>query len=205
MKKITLSVVTIVTMSSLTFAGGDITPVVVPVGIDEVRPFYVGIGLSAVSTRDSHTSLNFFSDKSRQDRTGDITIMAGYEFNPYVAVEGRYMTSVFDEDVLTRDSWGIYVKPQYPVNDEFSIYALLGYGGMTVDGKGSSLIPRNRSNVDDTGFQWGLGVSYEVMEDITIFADYVNIANDMGADIFWGSLLSDVDSDALTVGVTYNF
>ncbi len=212
MEKIALSVVTIVTMSSLAFAGGDmkdVTPVVEPVVaipvVEEERPFYVGLGLSAVSTRNSNTSLNFFSAEREQDRTGDILLMAGYEFNPYVAVEGRYMTSVVDEDVLTRDSWGIYVKPQYPVNEEFTLYALLGYGGLTVDGKGSALIPRNRSDVDDNGFQWGLGGSYAVTENVAIFADYVSIATDMDADIFWNSLLAEVDSDAFTVGVNYNF
>ena len=206
MKRIVLSVAV---MSSLAFAGGgfkDVEPAVEPViavVVEEVSPFYVGLGLSAVSTRDG--SLDIFSETGGQDRTGDILLMAGYEFNQYIAVEGRYMTSVFDEDVLTRDSWGIYAKPTYPVNDAFSVYALLGYGGLTVDGKGSALIPANRSDVDDSGFQWGLGGSYAATENISIFADYVSIATDMDADIFMGSLLKEVSSDAFTLGVTYNF
>jgi len=196
-------------MINLALAGGgfkDVEPAVepvVPVVVEEVSPLYVGLGLSVVSTRDG--SLDIFSVKDEQDRTGDILVMAGYEFNQYVAVEGRYMTSIFDEDVFTRDSWGIYVKPQYPVNKEFSVYALLGYGGLTVDGKGSALIPVNRSDVDDSGFQWGLGGSYAVTENVSIFADYISIAKDMDADIFLGSLLKDVSSDAFTLGATYNF
>ena len=200
MKKIILSTVVI---SSLAFAGGDIVPVVPAVMVDEVSPFYVGLGIAAVSTRDG--SLDLFSIKDGQDRTGDILVMAGYEFNPYIAIEGRYMTSVFDEDRITRDSWGIYAKPTYPVNEEFSLYALLGYGGLTVDGKGSALITRNLSDVDETGFQWGLGGSYAATENISIFADYVSIAKDMDANILMGSLINKVSSDAFTLGVTYNF
>ena len=206
MKRIVLSVAV---MRSSAFAGGgfkDVEPAVEPViavVVEEVSPFYVGLGLSAVSTRDG--DLNFFDGEAGQDRTGDILVMAGYEFNQYVAVEGRYMTSITDEDVITRDSWGIYVKPQYPATEDFTLYALLGYGGLTVDGKGSALIPRNRSDVDDTGFQWGLGASYAIIENVSIFADYVSIATDMDADIFMGSLLKEVSSDAFTLGVTYNF
>ncbi len=200
MKKIALSVVTIVTMSSLAFAGGDIAPVVAPVVIDEVSPFYMGLGLSAVSTRNSRTSLDFFSDKNGQDRTGDVSAMVGYDFNPYIALEGRYMTSIFEEDFLNRSSWGIYAKPQYPVTEEFSVYALLGYGGMRANGKGRALV-----HVNETGFQWGLGVSYAVSDHADVFFDYVNIANDMDTDVFLGSPFAEVDSDALTLGVSYNF
>lgn len=208
MKKVILSVVAIVTMNSFGFAGGDfetVEPMSAVSVVEEVSPFYVGLGLSNVSTRNSRVSLGFFEDKALQEETGDILLMAGYEFNPYIAVEGRYMTSAFGEDVLTRDSWGVYVKPQYPVNDEFSVYALLGYGGMTVDGKGSTLLPLNRSDVDENGFQWGLGVSYDLNSHFAIFFDYVNVAKDMDVDILMGSPFAKVDSDALSMGVTYHF
>ena len=197
MKRIILSVAV---MSSLAFAGGDVAPVVVPVVIDEVSPFYMGLGLSAVSTRNSRISLSFTSDKREQDRTGDVSAMVGYDFNPYIALEGRYMTSMFDEDELSRSSWGIYAKPQYPVTEEFSVYALLGYGGLRANGKGRTLV-----HVNDTGFQWGLGISYAVSDHADVFFDYVNVANDMDSDVFRGSPFAEVDSDALTVGVTYNF
>lgn len=202
MKKVVVSIVAVAAMSSYGFAGGDIAPVepVAVVPVVEVSPFYMGFGLSAVSTRDSHISLDFTSEKSGQDRTVDVSAMAGYDFNEYIALEGRYMTSMFEEDFLSRSSWGIYAKPQYPVTDDFSVYALLGYGGLRANGKA-----RNLTHVNETGFQWGLGVSYAVSEHAEVFFDYVNIANDMDADVFLGSPFANVDSDALTLGVTYNF
>ncbi|HFQ60774.1 MAG TPA: porin family protein [Epsilonproteobacteria bacterium] len=200
MKQITLSLVAMIAMSSFSMAGGGESPVVEPVtvipAIDQ-SALYVGIGLSAVSNRES--GLNFFDNKAGQDRTGDITLLAGYEFNPYIALEGRYMNSITQEDILERDSWGIYVKPQYPVTESINIYALLGYGGFNADGINGANI-----NVDDTGFQWGLGGSYDFTEHISLFADYVNIANDVSVPSFI-TAPADVSSDAVTVGVNYKF
>lgn len=205
MKKVLLPLVAMVTMSSFGFAGGDIEPVeALPVVEGEVSPFYVGLGLSSVSTGDSHLSLGFFDDQLGEEDTGDVLLMAGYEFNQYVAIEGRYMTSVWGENELTRDSWGVYVKPQYPATEAFTIYALLGYGGLNVETKG-----RTFGSLDDTGFQWGVGASYDLNEHFSIFIDYVNIARDMDADIVFDSPFympfAKVDSDAISVGVTYNF
>ncbi len=202
MKRIVLSVLAVAAMSSLGFAGGDmkdVEPATEPVvEITEAeKNFYVGLGLSALSTREG--SLDFFSVENGQDRTGNISFLAGYEFNTYVAVEGRYSTYIAEEDVLNNDTWGIYVKPQYPVNEDFKLYALLGFGGMTVDGVNGADI-----DVDDTGFQWGLGGSYGVIEDIAVFVDYTSIARDMSTDAWLGTV-ADVDADAITVGVTYNF
>ena len=207
MQKIGLSVLAVAVMSNFGFAGGDFTAeeAGAMAAAEEVLPYYVGLGLTAASTRDSDVSLSFTDDKNGQDRTGDISVLAGYKFNPYVAVEGRYTTSFYDEDYLTRDSWGLYVKPQYPVTEEFTVYTLLGYGGLNVDSDGSSYYIENRNDVDDSGFQWGLGASYALTYNVSIFADYINIANDMDADMFMGSLLAEVDSDTVTAGVTYSF
>jgi len=205
MKKVALSLVTMVTMSSFAFAGGDIESVqVVPLADEGVSPFYVGLGLSASSTRSSRDSLGSFDDKNTEDDTGDILLMVGYEFNQYIGVEGRYMTSEFGEDALTRDSWGVYVKPQYPVTEAFTLYALLGYGGLNVETNGLAL-----GSLDDTGFQWGLGASYDLNVHFSIFFDYVNVANDMDAesvfDLPFAAPFSKVDSDAFSAGITYNF
>ena len=204
MKNITLSVLVMMAIGNISYAGGDIAPVVEPeVTVPAINEsvsesgFYVGLGVSAVSTRES--GLDFFSEKEGQDRTGDITLLAGYDFNQYIAVEGRYMVSVTEEDILERSSWGIYVKPQYPIYEDFKVYALLGYGGFDADGIDGSTV-----NVDETSFQWGIGASYEVMDNISIFVDYLNIANDVETTTFITSP-SDVDSDAITVGMTYKF
>ena len=200
MKKIALSVVAIVGMSSFGFAGGDIAPVDTPMVVEEAvsSSFYVGFGLAGVSARDSAADLNFFDEEAGQERLANVSLLAGYNFNEYVAVEGRYTTSFAKEDSLEMDGWSLFVKPQYPVSEDFSIYALLGFGGVTMDGINGSAV-----DVDETGFQWGLGMEYAVMENISLFADYTSLAADMDGYFYNGAL--EVDADALTIGMNYKF
>ena len=132
------------------------------------------MGVAAVSTREASASLSFFSEDLGQDRLTNLTFLAGYDFNPHIGVEGQYTTSVSEEDSVEMDGWSLFAKPQYPVTDAFTIYALLGFGGVTMDGINSSIV-----DVDDSGFQWGLGTSYAVTENIDLFVDYTNLANDM--------------------------
>jgi opacity protein-like surface antigen len=193
MKKVILSLAAI---SSLGFAGGDIVPV--PVVNDSQSSFYAGLAISAVSSRDAALSMDFFNVKSGQDRLGNITFQAGYNYNEYVAFEGRYTTTISDEDLVEMNGWSLFIKPQYPVSKKFNIYALLGFGGVSMD-------PVNNSgvNVDDTGFQWGLGLNYEVVDNVFIFADYTSLANDMEGLYYNGAL--EVDADAINLGVSYQF
>ncbi|HIP28170.1 MAG TPA: porin family protein [Sulfurovum sp.] len=204
MNKIKLSLLSAMALSTVSFAGGDIAPVsepeiIIPAGNNSVSGFYAGIGASVASTREE--SQNFFDVEDGQDRTGDITLVAGYDINEYIAIEGRYQFSVAEENILDKTSWGIFAKPQYSVTEDFKVYGLLGYGGLDVSGTnhiGSTIA------ADDTGFQWGLGASYEVYENISIFIDYLNIASGMSTTAFVTSNV-DIDSDAFTIGVIYHF
>ena len=205
MKKIVLSVSAVAAINSLVFAGGgmkEVTPVVEPVVIipmaEEVSGFYVGLGLSAVSTRDATISMNFFNVKDGQDRLGNVSFFGGYNVNEYIAVEGRYTNTFSDEDLVEMDGWSLFVKPQYPVSENFSVYALLGFGGVTMDGVNASGV-----DVDDSGFQWGLGMGYAMTENFDVFIDYTSLAADMDGVYYNGAL--EVDADAITLGVNYNF
>jgi len=204
MKNIGLSLLAVMVLSSTSYAGGDFEKVVepeiiIPAVDNSVSGFYAGLGASVASTREA--DMNFFDIEDGQDRTGDVTLLAGYDINEYVAIEGRYQFSVAEENILDKTSWGIFVKPQYPVTEDFKVYGLLGYGGIDVSGTnhiGSSIA------TDDTGFQWGLGASYEVYENISIFIDYLNIASGVPTTAFVASNV-EIDSDAFTIGVIYHF
>ena len=218
MKKITLSLASVIVLSGLSFAGGDISPaeepvVAVPV-VEDASGFYMGAGLALINTRGASADLKFFSDSVGSDRLGGLTLLAGYDFNRYIAAEGRFTFSFSsgDDDPVDFSSWAIFVKPQYPVSEYFKIYALLGYGGVTMDeqyeylgsGHPEYIYP---TDIDDSGFQWGVGAAFSlkgyIESDVSIFVDYTSLANDMEG-IYWNGD-TEADADAITVGVTYKF
>lgn len=202
MKKTTLSIVSIMALSGLAFAGGDIAPVEpvveTPV-VMEQSPFYLGLGIGEGTVNDNDTSEEFSATT--------LMLQAGYQYNEYVALEGRY-TFGLDTDYspgntnsLSSDyngdfsSWGIYVKPMYPIGN-FNLYALLGYGGVMLDDLAGG-------DAYESGFQWGLGASYAMSENYTVFVDYVALYDDTGFD--YRARLDDIDSDTWTFGVSYRF
>jgi len=201
MKKIALSVVAIVGMSSLGFAGGDVAPVAEPVVVVEeegLSGFYAGLALSAVYANNSTVDVELWDEIDEQDRLGNVSFIAGYNFNEYIALEGRYTTSFAHEDTVEMDGWSLFVKPQYPVIENFSVYALLGFGAVTLDG-----INGYDVDVDDNGFQWGIGASYLATENISVFIDYTSLAVEMDGSYWDGPVQADVD--AITIGVNYLF
>lgn len=202
MKKTTLSMVSILALGGLAFAGGDIAPVEpvveTPVVVEQ-SPFYLGIGIGAAMLNDDVTNEEFESTT--------LMLQAGYIFNQYVAFEGRYTfgfntdydpgnttasSSDYDGDF---SSWGLYVKPMYPIGD-FSLYALLGYGGVMFDDLAGG-------DAYEDGFQWGLGADYSVNDNFSVFLDYVKLYDDEGFD--YRAKNDDIDSDTWTLGVSYRF
>lgn len=192
MRKIILSLISIIVLSSAGYSNEVFEP-----------GFYVGGGLSAVVATNSDVSADFFeADKTGQDRLGNVTLLGGYEYNEYVAVEGRYTTSFTHETKVSMDGWGLYVKPQYSASESFKIYALLGFGGITLDG-----VNGYTADVDDTGFKWGIGASYSLESytdnDLSMFIDYVSMAREMDGHFYDGALQTDVS--AINAGLTYRF
>jgi opacity protein-like surface antigen len=206
MNKSILSLASIMVLSGLSYAGGDIAQVEPIVTIpeviaDEVSPFYAGLGMGKAYVKDD------FTDEEISATT--LMLQAGYQFNEYLALEGRYTfglggsdydagnlagigTGFYDGDL---SAWGIYVKPMYPIGD-FSLYALLGYGSVMLN----DLVGGDA--VEDS-FQWGAGASYAFTEHVSVFADYVSLYDDTGFD--YRAKLDDVKADTWTVGLSYKF
>jgi len=197
-------------VSELSFAGGNILPVEEPVAVESSTfdsSVYIGLGVSGMYLNNDFSKEEFSS-------TG-IMLQAGYQFNKYIAVEGRYTKNVadlkYDHGNTVNPNYSdypgdfsnaaIYVKPMYTF-DDFSVYALLGYGEVTLTDLPQ---PNLSGSVDraENGFQWGLGASYVFMENISVFADYVKVYDDKGFD--YRAQLVDIDSDLWTLGVTYKF
>jgi len=202
MKNSISSLMSILIFSGLSYAGANVAPVeepVIAIPVIDSSTFYMGLGFGNAYVNDDYT------DEEISNNT--VMLQAGYQYNEYVAIEGRYtfgfntnydpwntgnLSSDYDDDF---SSWGIYVKPMYPIGD-FSVYALLGYGGVMLD----SL---EQGDAYESGFQWGLGAGYAFTEQISAFADYVSLYDDTGFD--YRAQLDDVDSDTWTIGLSYRF
>ena len=233
MKNIVLSAVAVLAMSSFAVAGGDIAPVEEPVVV--VEPvitdggFYLGLAYSLMNVDLSVTGEDLYGsyDQNLVDEDfNEIMLQAGYKFNSYVAVEGRYwfgLDSTVDAlssavtgdayDDTSFDAWGIYVKPMYPVTDAFDIYALLGYASTEMS---HDVYAHRNNNIDRVtvksdsldGFSWGLGGAYSFTDNLAVFVDYVSVYDDSNnlADTAntWDNE-ADFTISTWNFGVTYQF
>ncbi|SFV51171.1 putative outer membrane protein A [hydrothermal vent metagenome] len=204
MRNYTLSLLTIVALGQTLYAGGDIAPITTPVieeptAIEESSPFYIGLGIGRATLQDEITD--------EEMRSNTLTLQAGYQYNQYIALEGRYafgfdtqysvgntnnQESDYDGDL---SSWGIYLKPTYPIGD-LNIYALLGYGGAMLDNLVSG-------DAYEDSFQWGAGMSYEIVDNLSIFVDYISLYDSKGFD--YRAKNDDINANIWTLGVTYRF
>jgi len=222
MKKFNLSLVAILATSTFAMAGGDIAPVE-PV-VEYVEPatvggFYMGLGYGGMEAK---LSTDLFNINKTSDTFNQVMFQAGYKFNEYVAVEGRYYwgtdnnswnwydnlagAEILGGQSVSADAWDIFVKPMYPVTDNMNIYALLGYGETSFDYSWG----RSTNFGDTGGFAWGLGADYAFNDNWSIFVDYIDQEDGNLADFYIvnGTIVPsnlDIDFDTWSVGVTYTF
>ncbi len=176
--------------------------------------FYAGSGL--IYNRVYSTHSGWFSDNiSTQDETGGISLIGGYRFNEYFAVESRITKTFFERNYSDTTAYSMFLKPQYPVTDTFSVYALVGFGKVKVEGSerdnglGAHADVIGKNILDHTQFQWGVGVSYDITDNFSIFADYISLAKD--ADIestlysYDPAIYHKLSVDGVTMGIVYSF
>jgi len=222
MKKILSLSVALMTASSFVVAGGNIAPIEEPTVVENVETvntdagFYLGLAYGALShERDRNTINDNITSDTIDETYNEIMLQAGYKFNPYIAIEGRYWYGLDDSleggiaehfgtivDVST-DVWGIYLKPMYPATDALDVYALLGYGSTEYDVEGIE----GSLAMSFDGFTWGLGASYAFTENVSVFVDYTRMYDDTTDYVTpEGRALNFDDTiDIVSIGLTYNF
>jgi len=210
MKHKRLLLIPIITiLQTLSYAGGDIVPVVpvepVPVKHAAV-PVYIGAGF--VTGR--------YYESNYEDVTYGAMLRLGYEWNQYIGFEARYIRTFWDEGQLygqQLEHLGLFIKPMLPFNENFNLYGLLGYGWTQTKTSGNL-----NASIDDNGFSAGLGLEYDLsdMRDDYDRNVYYPEGFDGQADQEkgWGLFVdyqrllikSDIpDLDAISAGVTYDF
>jgi len=198
--------------SALSFGGGKIAaPAVVPVVpvVPEVSPWpiYVGLGLLAAGvSRDCACGRG----ERLKDTTYGMVVRAGWDFNPYIGIEARYLKSSLEKDFSTVEHYGIFVKPQYHITDQTNVYALAGYGRTTATGCTST------GDLSKNGASFGVGFEYDFSKSSPegtysrafdeqgdqekgwgLWVDFQHLLNNEG--------LFNVKTNVVTAGVTYDF
>jgi opacity protein-like surface antigen len=139
----------------------------------------------------------------------------GYNFNSYIAIEGRYWDSMGEGDVSGSYSdsanpgnnfsvsgdvptdfsaWGLYIKPMYPVTEAFTVYGLVGLVNVELEFDGLS--------EDDSSVQWGLGASYTFNNNVSMFLDYTKLYDEDEAVY---DIAGNATMDSLNFGLNYRW
>jgi len=158
----------------------------------EKSGFYGGLGLSS-DLLSSSSSL--FSDDNYML---SLNLIAGYNYNRYIAFESRVSTSAGYDDGVDLATWSIFLKPKYELYDNMSLYSLIGVGGFDAQSINSKKLDSNKKSV-----QLGVGADYKLGKNFKIFADYVYLGEDKDAKIYDNP--GKTKATSFTTGITYDF
>ena len=188
----------LVLFSTFLAAGGKDTtlPPSDTIAIEDDSGFYIGGAANhfGLYNTDAHESLKAYG----------ATLMAGYQINRYLAIEGRYTHSksiTYHKGKQAKSlsshytDTALYAKIGYPVGS-ITPYALIGYGRNTI----TNLIGSDRT---ENAIHYGAGVSIKATESLSLFADYVRVYQGKGFD---GRATTEHQHiNLLSAGIIYKF
>ena len=177
-----------------------IPPISVINQADNYSGFYIGLGVGKFRLKDSFTKERLTSTTA--------TVIIGYDFNQYLALEGRYTRSLHNLHYSNRKATSlnsklsstfsniaIYGKIGYSI-DKFKPYLLIGYG----ENKITNLAYSTRKELS---FQYGVGFSYRFNKHWELFADYIRSYNSKGFD--GRAKIDNIKINTITVGINRHF
>ena len=218
--KLSKSIVAIIALSSMSFAGGDIiepvfeqetvvvpvepvvipapapTPVVVkaaPVVVAPVVAEALGLYIAGGITdiaARGDERANLFSEEDYQDRQIGFTGRLGYDFMDFLGAELRGTTG------LSKADEGISKFKQIGayLKPNYDITDTLNLYGLVGASQANLADPLDQDE-KVTGLSYGLGLDYSVSDSISVFTDVVNYMKKSDSNSLWG----------LTVGAGYQF
>ena len=209
MRKITLSLVSLLALSGVAFAQGDTADKAIWEPASSA--IYGGLGYGFFDQ--SVKGIEYPGAQSFSLGAHTVMFQGGYQYNPYISVEARYWLGV--TDIVQKrgeapgayagdlDVWGVYVKPTLPVTDGFNLYMLLGYS--------SNSTSYQSNNWDTSGFSWGVGLDMDATNNFSVFVDYVNLTkldsfdytNQNGSEV--PDVAANINAYTFNMGVNYKF
>lgn len=164
---------------------------------------YLGLGYSSTNINLTVDNLSDKNQKLLDSSTDSIMLQAGFDFNEYIGVEGRYYINnsalAFNyylggtplEGTYKAETFALYAKPQYNLG-VITVYGLLGIAAN--DYTASTLVGSN----NDTLFSWGAGAKFNVTQSLGLFVDYADLGNSEKS-------LSETGLSSWNVGISYKF
>jgi len=142
--------------------------------------FYVGLGLGSANIEGPKvSSFSFISGEKLEDDSELSTIYLGYQLNKNLAFEIGYtdigkvkntftlnpnvLYDVAINDTTSIESKKTYlnIKPQYPINNQFSLFGLIGYSFYDLDYKYTGGFLSTSESISKEEFTFGLGGQYQ--------------------------------------------
>jgi opacity protein-like surface antigen len=161
---------------------------------------YLGLGYA-----NTNIDLSTYNNIDLDDLSTDsIVILAGYDFNEYLGVEGRYYLNATEAGYeyylgntplsgeYKAESFALYAKPQYSIA-MLNFYALLGVTSNNYTA--SNLLGGDN---DDTLFSWGAGVKFNITQSLGAFIDYTDLGES-------DNILNTTDLSSWNIGFSYKF
>ncbi|KMV29156.1 hypothetical protein AB733_19410 [Photobacterium swingsii] len=146
--------------------------------------------------------------------TSTLNLIAGYDFNEYVAVEGNIglgMSSESGTVSATRSyefkqgmSYGINAVGKLPLHEMFGLYAKVGYGSSQVEFTQKEKGAKSATNKENIGgLTYAAGFQVNVMPELAITAEYgvFGESKEMGPK----DAKSKIQSSGFNVGMKYKF
>lgn len=131
----------------------------------------LGIAAPAVASAETtwYGNLGYAGIDADSVNLGAIQGRLGAQFNPYIAVEGEVAFGVKDDDisgikVKLNNEYGVYGVAKYPVNENFDVFARVGYARAEAKVAGTS--------GSDDGVAYGVGAQYTFDGVNGVRADY---------------------------------
>lgn len=134
-------------------------------------------------------------------KIGSVLVRAGTDIGKYIGVEAQYSYGVTDDEYVlvnpttaiaekrtlsNRGSYGLYVRPKLSLNDQVTVYALIGANYADYESESNT----TRTNAYGTSFSGGVGVTMMASQHVGFGAELMSY----DSDIF-----------ALNLGVRYKF
>jgi len=152
---------------------------------------YGGLALSA-------GLVNYITNHDNDNTSLDLSLITGYNFNNYLATEGRATISIANDNKIDYKKLSLFLKPKYEVYDGLNVYSLIGIGKVDAKSVGS-----NETKSSKTSMQLGAGIDYKLENNFKLFADYTYLGNHKGAK--FKNKPATLKSAALTAGISYDF